>query len=188
MNPILLTSGTMLALNMLRGKQVKSPLPSFKGIIETVHYLPGRVRFHIPLLKEDKGLAAKLGKQLKSIKVVKQVEVNPAIGMARITYDSDEVAPIILMGAVMKLLGLDQKLNEPRSGSLREQFNAGIKVANDAIIDTTNGLLDFNSLVALLLLGGAAYSIRGNLAKLTSPPAVTLAWWGFNRMTGMRGE
>lgn len=188
MNPILLAGGTMLALNMFRGKQVKSPLPSFKGIIETVHYLPGRVRFYIPRLKKDEGLTKNLEKQLKSIQVVKQVEVNSTIGMARITYDSEAIAPIILMGAIMKLLGLDQKLNEPRSGSLRDQFNAGIKVTNDAIIDASNGILDFNSLVALLLLGSAVYSIRGNLTNLTAPPAVTLAWWGFNCMTGMRAE
>lgn len=188
MNPILLGSGAMLALSMLRGKQAKCPLPSFKGIIETVHFLPGRVRFYIPLLEKDKDRAADLEKQLKSLKVVKRVEVKPAIGMARITYEDEEVAPIILMGAVMKLLGLDQKLNEPRSGSLPNQFNAGIKVANDVIFDSTNGLLDFNSLLSLLLLGGAVYKVRGSLANLTAPPAITLAWWAFNRMTGMRAE
>lgn len=188
MNPILLTGGAMLAMSKLRRKRRRYTLPSFKGIMETVHYLPGRVRFQIPVIKDDKVLAASLKKQLTSIKAVRQVEVNSVIGTIRVVYDSEAVAPIILMGAIMKLLGLDQKLNEPRSGSLRDQFNAGIKVTNDALIDATNGLLDFDSLLAALLLGSAVYSIRGNLANLTSPPALTLAWWGFNRMMGMRAE
>ncbi len=183
MNRILVSSSALMGLQMLRQRIKKHPLPSFVGIIETRHFLPGRVRFYVPVLKEDKALGTKLQKQLKTVKAIHKVEITPLTGSLLLSYAPSEVEPIILMGAIMKLLGIDHKLERSRQGKLRRQVGRWRKNINNAVFDASGGILDFNSLLSLALAGGAGYSFR-KMGLRTTPGPFVLSWWALNRMTG----
>lgn len=188
MKMALLSGAAMLALNRLGRKGAGVSLPSFKNILETVHLMPGRVRFRIPSLQGKNALAVQLAEQLDSLGAVDRAEANPVTGTVLIYYREDRVAPILVMGTVIRLLGLDKDLDAPRHGRLPLALTDGARTADLAIFEASRGLLDFNSAVALVLLGAAIRTVRANPARLTAPNPLTLAWWAFNRMviTGNR--
>lgn len=172
----------MLALHRLRRKSSNTSLPSFKDIIETVHYVSGRIRFRVPSLQGKDTLARQLTEQLSSLGAVDGAEVNPVTGTILIHYRENRVAPILVMGTVIRLLGLDKALDAPRRGRFPLAVTDGVRTADLAIFEASRGLLDFNSVVALVLLTGAIRTVRHNPARLVAPNPVTLAWWAFNRL------
>ena len=100
-------------------------LPSFRGTAEVRSSLPGRMRLYMPAVSGDCAQAAQMKSQLESTGVIHQVQIEPRTGSVLILYDESQVQAPVVMGAAMKLMGLDGKVNYALEGSI---FVAGAAV------------------------------------------------------------
>ena len=93
-------------------------------------------------------------------------------------------APVV-MGAAMKLMGLDGKMNPVASGKVREGLHTLLDAVNTGVLDATAGLLDAKTLAAAALTVAA---LRSKAQKgWAVPGAMTLLWWA-SRLFGAQGD
>ena len=150
-------------------------LPSFHGTAEVRSSLPGRMRLYIPSIVGMGAQAAQMKTQLESTGVIHQVQIEPRTGSVLIRYDESKVQAAVVMGAVLKLLGLDSKVNATPTGKVREGLKILLQAVNTGVLDATNGLLDAQT-VAGLGLTIAALRSKAQYGWM-APGAVTLLWW-----------
>ena len=91
-------------------------LPSFRGVAEVRASLPGRIRLYMPAVSQQPELAAQMKAQLEGTGAVHQVTMQPLTGSVLILYDESQVQAPVVLGAAMKLMGLDDQVNAPASG------------------------------------------------------------------------
>jgi hypothetical protein len=179
-SPYLRTILGLLALKSLLGagpdnqKNRSSQLPSFIGVAEVRSFLPGRMRLHIPSLRRNPKQCDYLGENLARVQSISRFEVNPVCGSVLIFYDAGAVDPRILLGAVIKLLGLEQEAENPRS-RIGKEIGVFIKSLNGALIEKTGGLLDLDSALLLLFVGVGSY--KTFIRKTGGPGGITYLWW-----------
>ena len=131
--------------NALQKKRSTIEVPSFRGVIEVVHKMEGRIRFRIPSLKGNQQGFKELEDQLNRISHLTHVETNYITGTLLVNY-GDEIEPTLIVGILIKLLGLeDQVQNQPDSTITRE-FRTVQESVNLAIDEKTHELLDLGSL------------------------------------------
>ena len=80
------------------------------GPVQTVHWMPGRVRFRVPSLAENAEGAAMVRKKLPTMQGVRSVKLDPATGSVLIAYREDQVQPELLFAAVVRLMNLEAEL------------------------------------------------------------------------------
>ncbi|MBC2576209.1 HMA2 domain-containing protein [Peptostreptococcus canis] len=151
-------------------------LPSFKNILEVRSSVNGRIRFFVPVLKSNLELAELLTSQVKKISVIKKCEVNLVTGSVLVEYDSDNLDAQTLEGVIMKLLSLDEKLDEGRTSEIEKKVGTFKNAINNGVYDFTGGILNIKSLMALLFLGAAVYDVKKMGARRT-PDYITFLWW-----------
>lgn len=181
-----LVTGMLLAALVGR-KQRPSLVPMLRtGPVQTVHLLPGRVRFRVPSLVEARSEAANLRERLRGIEGVREVEVNPASGSVLICYRESLVRPELLFAATVRLLGLDKELEQTPRPLVTRKLRAVLDSLNRIVYDRTSGVLDFSSALLILL---AAIGVRKMLqpGAAALPAGFTLLWWGAHQLLG-RGE
>ena len=179
---------TGLLVTALLGRKAKqqaqqslSPLMSLKWPIETKHLLPGRVRFHIPLLVGDHDGKHHVEAQLQRIEGVDSIQVSRISGSVVIVYQPDKITPELLFAALIRLLGLEKELERtPESAISKELRNIG-KALNHAVYAGTDGLLDLWTTVPLILLVIGARKIMTE-RTLSFPTGFTLMWWAYTAM------
>ena len=138
-------------------------LPSFPGVMETVHVLPGRLRLRAPVLIGERAGADQLEKSLSRLEGVREVEVSSVSGTLLFRFAPDRVTPDLLMGAAVRLLGLERDVLQTPPSAIGEGIrNAGDSL-NHAIYAQTGGALDlWTSLTLLLLASGVRQLAAGN--------------------------
>lgn len=160
-------------------------LPSFQGVAEVRSSLPGRMRLYMPAVSGDCAQAAQMKSQLESTGVIHQVQIEPRTGSVLILYDESQVQAPVVMGAAMKLMGLDGKVNAEPAGKVRQGMRALLRAINAGVLDATGGLLDVQTLAAGTLTVAALRSKAQ--AGWAVPGAMTLLWWA-SKLFGVRED
>lgn len=150
-------------------------LPSFRGVAEVRASLPGRMRLYMPAVSQQPELAAQMEAQLEGTGAVHQVTMQPLTGSVLILYDESQVQAPVVLGAAMKLMGLDDQVNAPASGKVQQGVQLLLRAVNQGVLDATGGLLDAKTLAAGALTIAA---LRSKAQKgWAAPGAMTLLWW-----------
>ena len=174
----------MLLARILGRKRGISILPLLRtGPIQTVHQLPGRIRFRIPCLTHEQSRASDLAVRLGKLDGVEQIEVTPTTGSLLIGYRPDQVRPELLFAALVRLLGLEEELAHPPQPVVVRELRTVLQSLNRAVYDRTSGLLDFSSaLLILMAAAGVKKVIREGSSAM--PPGFALLWWGAHQLLG----
>jgi copper chaperone CopZ len=159
----------------------KRPVLSFRGIIETVHLLPGRVRYRIPLLLHNPEVQAEIESRIPSIEGITGVEASTVSGSVLVRFDPQRIDYAVILTALAKVLGLEEELSKTPRGRIGEELENLSSGLNRAIYEYSRGLLDLKTVVPLSLSGLGLYSVlrRGSIAL---PGAFTLLWWAVNAL------
>ena len=170
-----IAAGAAAALPRKRSSHNLMKLPSFRGTAEVQSSLPGRMRIYMPAVMEAQSQALQMKSQLEGTGVIRRVDIQPRTGSVLIIYDETQVQAPVVLGAAMKLMGLDARIKAAPVGKVREGLKTLANAVNMGVIDGTNGLLD------LPTLAGGALTIAAlrNKAKYgwATPGAMTLLWW-----------
>lgn len=150
-------------------------LPSFRGICEVRSSAPGRLRLDLPLCKSKSVLAEQTGKQLLSTGCVKSVHFSPVTGSMLILYDQKQVDAPVLIGAIIKLMGLQDSLHAKENPLFLEKLHMVSDALDRACLDATNGWFDGRLLTGGCLLYAAVY--QGMKNGFSLPGTATLLWW-----------
>lgn len=155
-------------------------VPSFRGVVEVIHSIEGRIRFKVPSLKDDTQGLNDLNDQLSRISSIKSVQTNSVTGTVLIVY-TDEIEPTLLMGIMIKLLGLQEKVQKGTQSLVTKEFKSVEESLNLAIDEKTNGMLDLKSLMFLAL---SIIGIRKMIKYPTNtPPGFNYLWWGYTAIS-----
>ena len=150
-------------------------LPSFRGVAEVRSSLPGRMRLYMPAVIQAPEQAAQMAQQLESTGVIRQVTAEKRTGSVLILYDESKVQAPVVLGAAMKLMGLDVKAQSAPASKAREGVQLLVRAVNQGIMDATGGLLDAKTLAAGIMTVAA---LRSKAQKgWAAPGAMTLLWW-----------
>ena len=150
-------------------------LPSFRSLAEVRASLPGRMRLYMPAVSDARAQAEQMKTQLESTGVIRRVDIEPRTGSVLILYDEAAVQAPVVMGAAMKLMGLEGKMNREAAGKARGALHTLLAAVNTGVLDATGGLLDAKTLAAGALTVAA---IRSRAQKgWALPGAATLLWW-----------
>jgi hypothetical protein len=175
-------TGILLSMLMKGGKDnKKSPLLQTNWPIRTVHLLPGRVRFQVPLMvgKEEELKAAST--QIAKINGVKWVDYNNISGSVLIYFEQNVIQPDLLFAALIRLLGLDDKLQKAPASYLNTEIRSVIESLNQAVYSKTNGILDLHTTIPILLVALGISQIIKNKSNIF-PTGLTLLWWAYNSL------
>lgn len=155
-------------------------LPSFKGILEIKHSLKGRIRFYIPSLKGNEAAKALLIEQFSKVPAIKAIEINTITATALISFDEKTLEPTILIGVLIKLLGLEEVVSKKPEALATKEMKNMKESLNMAIYEKSNGLLDGKSVFVLLSLLGGVKMLKANPMAL--PNGYTLLRWAGNSL------
>ncbi len=176
---------TSLALSLLSKKENPPGnalcLPSFPGMVEVKSAIPGRIRFRLPTLIGNDQVCAQLQEQYKQLSVIKGAAANPRTGSLLLYYEETAVAPQVLEGALIRFLGLEEKLNTRPLCLVEREVTTFAAALNQAVLAKTKGIIDGRWLVALTLAGISLGQIM--IRKTATPPnSYSLLWWAGNIM------
>ncbi len=179
--------GSIIFAFLFGSKGVKaSPLPSFKGIIEVRHFLPGRIRFVIPRVAGGGFDLEAVKAQLLSIQGIQGAELSPVSGSAVILYRKDIMEPLVVFAIMVKLFGLEkdiEKIPQPVLARELQNFNEAL---NRSLYENTAGILDLRTSIPLVLAILGVYKLAAGKEPLL-PGGVTLLWWAYNSLLN-RGD
>ena len=101
--------------------------------METAHVLPGRLRLRAPVLIGQRRAADQLQQSLARVDGIRTVEVNALSGSLLIHFSPDRVKPDMLLGATIRLLGLEKDILRPPRSYLGEEIRQAGEALNRAI-------------------------------------------------------
>lgn len=159
---------------------VAGPVPiQLPGVITVRHHLPGRIRFHVPLLAGQPEAATRLRETLAGIDAVDAATVDAVTGSVLVAYDADRLDPGVLGAALVRLLGLEKAAAREPDPLLARELRTFSKALNRAVYAQTDGLLDLHS---ILLLALAVIGLRKTMQQglLALPAGFTLLWWSMH--------
>lgn len=148
----LITAAVVSALLGRKRGAGHNPLPSFAGVMETAHVLPGRVRLRAPVLIGQRRAADQIQESLSRLDGIRAVQVSSVSGSLLIHFEPDRVKPDMLLGAAIRLLGLEREIQRPPRSYIGEGIHQAGDSLNRAIHEQTGGVIDLWTSVALLLL------------------------------------
>lgn len=152
----------------------RSPLLRMRHPIQTLHMLPGRVRFRVPALIGRLANAGRAGDALSRIQGVREVETNARSGSVLVLFDESRLDAEILFAALIRLLDLERELKRPPVSLVRREGEEALGALNRAVFDGTRGLLDLWAVAGIL--AGAAALNRIVLRHLSLPGLALSAW------------
>ena len=165
-----------------KSKQIKSPLLSIRGVLESKHSLPGRERFFIPSIKSFPAKKDVVEKEMSKLQGVKKVEASHITGSALITYDEKVISPSLLAAGLIKLLDLEKEILKPPRSIIRNEFNHILNTADRVIYEKTLSSFDLSTIISFTFLGLFIKNITsGNSLN------IGLLWWGYNIMRDKKG-
>lgn len=171
--------GFLLA-SLIRKKTGKpTGLPSLRGKLEAVHALPGRLRFHSPMLEGlDTKVDKKISAEIEKIEGIHGAAINGFSGSLLITFDASLIDPLIVHGVVAKVLGLEQEFEKSPEGLLTREMDLVGRALNQQIHQASGGLMDLRASLMVSILTLALYRIiiQGDR---TLPGGINLLWWTY---------
>lgn len=150
---------------------------SFNGQIKVRQNIAGRLRISAPFLKNrEQGHA--LVVQLSRIDGIHSVGTDYRVGSMLINYDPLKIQDDLLLGALIKLMGIESCTKSQPQSLVTKEIRLANKAANYALLDKTNGIIDLRTLVPLTFIGLAAkeFAKTGNLG---APTPLTLLYWAY---------
>lgn len=174
-----LVVGFLLASILRKKASMRTGMPSISGKLETIHALPGRVRFNSPLLEDlQVKTNEKIAAEITGVDGIERVEINKHTGSLLIVYDPSIIRPFIVHGIVVKLLGLEEAFEKPPEGLLTREIELIGRSLNQQIVQSSGGLMDLRSSLMLSILTLAIYRIviQGDR---TLPGGINLLWWTY---------
>lgn len=180
MNNAYLAAAAALAVLAIPRPQLRNQqkLPSFRGVCEVRASLPGRLRVYMPAIGENPSQAEAMGAQLLSTGAISEVQINPRIGTALFVYDPNQVEGAVVMGAAIRLMGLEAAVGKRPMSSMERELRLLWDAVDHGVLEATGGLMDGK------VLAGSALTIAG-LRSLAvdgpaGPGALTLLWWAMS--------
>jgi hypothetical protein len=171
----LITGFLLTALLGRKRGQRRIRLPSFPGILETAHMLPGRVRFRVPALEGLDDVAAEVRQRLRKLEGVQSVDVSTVSGSVLLTFRPEDVDPEMLLAAVIRLLGLEEQIEQAPRSRLGFEIREMGAALNRAVHEKTGGMIDLWTALPLVLV---ALGVR-NLVSRNGQPGWPLLWWAY---------
>ncbi|ADL53598.1 HMA2 domain-containing protein [Clostridium cellulovorans] len=150
-------------------------LPDFKGIVEVRHAIDGRIRFYIPILRNNEQAKNVLANELKKIGSVRSIEANTNIGTLIINYDNRRMEPQLLIAVIIKLLCLEEEVSKKPVPVLSNEMQLVKDSINMAIYNKSKGIVDGRSILILALLSSAAYRFYTGTGNKVGP-TTCLMW------------
>ena len=177
-----LITGILISMLMRSGKDNKKPpLLQTNWPIRTVHLLPGRVRFKIPLMVGRDEELKTATTQIAKIKGVRWVDYNKISGSVLINFEENAIQADLLFAALIRLLGLDHELQKAPASYINTEIRSIAESLNQAIYSKTNGIIDLYTTIPLLLAALGISQIIKNKANIF-PTGLTLLWWAYNSL------
>lgn len=178
-----LLAGMLVPLFFLKktGKFI-SALPSIRGVVETKHVIPGRIRLNVPKLVDNRDAAEILKNSVLKLESVNRVEADTITGSVVMEYQLNSVDPIMLIGAVVRVLGLDDEITGNRSSFAWKQMKQVVDSLDETLRNVSIGTLDIKSAVMLLLLSSIGFSLFKK-RMFTLPDPTILSWWAYNQIS-----
>jgi len=170
----------LLLSRLFASKGPKKTFRGFRGIVEIRHSIPGRVRFHVPVLKKNIEKGAMLEKELKKAAAIRQISVNPLLGSVLVVYDPEKINEVTLTAVLAKLLGLEKEMEKPPRSVIGQQMAKFIKSANSSVYEQTDGLMDLNAAITVSFLSLGVWSLLRNPRVL--PAGVSMIYWAYNNV------
>jgi hypothetical protein len=174
-----LVVGFLLASILRKKASMQTGLPSIRGELETIHALPGRLRFNSPLLVDLQiNTNEKIAGEITKVDGIERVEINRHTGSLLVVYNPSVIKPFIVHGIVIKLLGLEEAFDKPQQGLIPKEMELIGRSLNQQIVHTSGGLLDLRSSLMLSILALALYRILIQ-GDRTLPGGINLLWWTY---------
>ncbi len=174
---------TGLIVASLLGKSEKYKKPahlSLHGVIELVHYLPGRMRYRIPSLVGEEKIGKNIETQMRRLNGVKKVEVRPLVGSVLIEFQPETIEADMIYTVLVSLAGLDKQVERtPPSRVRKEIVNMG-RFCNHMVYEKTKGVLDLRTLFPLMMVGVGIHRMMNQGVGL--PSGFVLLWWAFQSL------
>ena len=172
-------------------------------IIYVAHDSPGRVRYRLTWLRDQRDEGPAIADALSELAGVVEVQVRPYTGSVLICYDpaKTDVAPIrAALCAATKVAHVTlpghetpQQIRQLLRGSLDEGSHLS-QVAGKAfqgmnvdVLRLTGGRLSLGALASLGLTAAAAARLLAS-GRIELPEWHQLLWWGFRSFTELEGE
>lgn len=168
----------LLLSKLLSGAGQKKAFKGFRGIVEVRHALPGRIRFHIPVLKMDIEKGQLLQKELAKAASIEKVFINPLLGSVLIIFDNNKIDEVTLTAVLARLLRLEKEIRKTPRSLIGQELGSLLKSANSSVYEQSNGLLDLNTAITLSFLSLGVWSVFRNPKVL--PAGISLIYWAYN--------
>ena len=162
-------------------KEHKEELPNFKNILEVKHSIPGRIRLQCKELRQNINGKETLINTFSQIKGISEISVNPSIGTILIKYDPNVMEPMLIIGIILKVLGLDEEVKNTNKSLVTRESAEILDSVSHAIYEKTNGILDLKSSVMIFILSYAIYDIKTRPGL--RPSGLTCLWWMYSFIT-----
>ena len=171
--------GLLLTRLLKRAHETSGFLPHLRGKFEVLHTMSGRIRFRIPMLEDqDIEIIDTIKKELIRLPEIDRVEVNPVSGSMVLEYNDEDINASIICGIVLKLLGLEDVMDaQPQSLAQKEVNLIGTSL-NRQVYNSTAGIIDLTSALALTLFILGLYKIILQQDRNT-PSGFSLLWWAY---------
>jgi NACalpha-BTF3-like transcription factor len=174
-----LVVGFILASILRKKASTRSEMPSIIGKLETIHALPGRVRFNSPLLEDlQVKTSEKIAAQITNVDGIERVAINRHSGSLLVVYNPSVIKPFIVHGIVIKLLGLEEAFEKSPVGLVSKEMELIGRSLNQQIVQSSGGLMDLRSSLVLSVLTLALYRILIQ-GDRTLPGGTNLLWWAY---------
>lgn len=186
MNSYNIASGILIGLifkkitDKKKGKS-NSLLGSIPDVIEIKHSIQGRIRFYIPSIVDNISAKENILAVLKNVSSIEEISIDIITGSIVIKYDPKEATPELIMGVIIKILELDKIIEEKRDPIVLKELKRIKEAFNYSFYKQTKGVLNFTTLVPLVLIYIGAKRIIVN--KDTSVPnPYTLFYWAYKTL------
>jgi hypothetical protein len=170
----------LLLTRILAGNRKESTFKGFKGVVEIQHLISGRVRYRIPILKNEPKGCNQLKSKLEQASQLTSVQANPINGSVLVHFKEDEIEIETLTGVIIKILGLEKSIDNRPSSFVSKELKEIYKSLDNAVFEYTNGVMDLNSFVTSSFLTLGILSILRN--RGTIPSGLSLLYWAYMNM------
>lgn len=171
-----LLTGFVLTTLLGRSKRQRGKrLPSFPGVLETAHALPGRLRLRVPAIIGHPTAAEEIQNRLGRLDGIDSARVSGITGSVLLRYDADVVEPEIVFAAVVRLLGLEEQIDKTPQSHLGREIREMGDAINRAVHEQTGGLIDLWTGLPLALVVLGIRNVVSQNGQLGWP----LLWWAY---------
>lgn len=168
----------LLLSGLFRKRKKSNAFKGFKGIVEIMHIIPGRIRFRIPLLKNNMELCRTLEQQLNQAGSISHIQSNRHTGTLLVIFDRDKIDPATLTGVLVKLTGQEKEVEQMPQSVAGKELSKLIRSLNSSVYTHSDGFFDLNSMISLVFLSLGLWTVIRRPSVL--PAGISLVYWAYN--------